>query len=507
MFFTEEIWQAWLGKELRNYAEVKDRKTGLVKREYRKKGYLHFDLRFWLPTRSKELHEILADPHGLDRHRFYPFVRWVVKTPRYKRNEKGKKNKKGEVPKRIMSIKERPIAFASHFDALLYSYHAYQLNDIYQRFLAASDFSECVLAYRSDLGLNNIDFAREVFDFIYAAGPCTAVALDVKSFFDTLQHARLKQNWCRVLGVEQLPADQYKIYRSLTKYSYVNRGAALRALGIELRGRKGHKPPARICEDHELELLRRRNVITTNAKPYGIPQGSPLSALLSNIYMIDFDKKLNDAARGGGFIYRRYCDDIILVGPTLEVDAMKKLVYEQIEAIGLKIQPAKEEEVAFRLNEKGELRGYNARLERDKGITQYRNLQYLGFEFDGVRTYIRSGSLARFYQRMMTKVWATAKATFGLRSRGNKPFTRLLYRRYSIHGEKNFPHYAFKAASEEYDTNHGRRKGMSSPEIRKQMVKHIPNLQKAIGAKTRRRKAQKERMVGRKRRSKGNDAT
>lgn len=497
MFFTEELWQAWLEKELRNYAEVKDRKTGLVKREYRKKGYLHFDLRFWLPKRSKELRDVLANPNGLDRHRFYPFVRWVVKTPRYKRNDKGRKNKKGEVPKRIISIKERPIAFASHFDALLYSYHAFQLNDIYQRFLAASDFSECVLAYRSDLGLNNIDFAREVFQFIGASGPCTAVALDVKSFFDTLQHTRLKQNWCRVLGVDQLPADQYKIYRSLTKYSYVNRGAALRALGIELRGRKGQKSPPRICEDHELELLRRRNVITTNAKPYGIPQGSPLSALLSNIYMIDFDKRLNDAAKEAGFIYRRYCDDIILVGPTAEVDAMKKLAYEQVDAIGLKIQPAKEEEVVFRPNEKVELRGYNAKLEREKGTTQHRNLQYLGFEFDGTRTYIRSGSLARFYQRMMTKVWGTAKATFGLRSRGDQPFTRLLYRRFSIHGEKNFPRYAYKAASEQYETIQGMREGMSSPQIRKQMSRHVGILQDAIVAKSRRRKAQKERSPSR----------
>ena len=67
--------------------------------------------------------------------------------------------------------------------------------------------------------------------------------------------------------------------------------------------------------------------------------------------------------------------------------------------------------------------------------------------------------------------------------------------------------YAFKAASEEYDTKHGKRKGMSSAEIRKQMVKHIPNLQKALGAKTRRRKVQKERMASRKRKSKGGKTT
>jgi len=44
---------------------------------------------------------------------------------------------------------------------------------------------------------------------------------------------------------------------------------------------------------------------------YGIPQGSALSALLSNIYLVDFDEYMFKLGQTIGFIYRRYCDDIL----------------------------------------------------------------------------------------------------------------------------------------------------------------------------------------------------
>ena len=46
-----------------------------------------------------------------------------------------------------------------------------------------------------------------------------------------------------------------------------------------------------------------------DGKRYGIPQGSPMSAILSNIYMLDFDKYCCELANNFGGIYRRYCDD------------------------------------------------------------------------------------------------------------------------------------------------------------------------------------------------------
>jgi len=50
-------------------------------------------------------------------------------------------------------------------------------------------------------------------------------------------------------------------------------------------------------------------------KTHGIPQGSPISDLLANMYLLNFDcavRKILDALGGS---YLRYSDDILLVAP------------------------------------------------------------------------------------------------------------------------------------------------------------------------------------------------
>lgn len=37
--------------------------------------------------------------------------------------------------------------------------------------------------------------------------------------------------------------------------------------------------------------------------------------MCSNIYLIDFDKKINDYVKANNGLYRRYCDDLIIVIP------------------------------------------------------------------------------------------------------------------------------------------------------------------------------------------------
>ena len=46
-------------------------------------------------------------------------------------------------------------------------------------------------------------------------------------------------------------------------------------------------------------------------------QGSAISAVMSNIYMIKFDKLVNDLITSNNGIYRRYSDDIIIIIPSL----------------------------------------------------------------------------------------------------------------------------------------------------------------------------------------------
>jgi RNA-directed DNA polymerase len=495
MIYTEKRFEDWLAKNAANYRDKDPVTKEPMPRKFMKKGYLHFDNRIWLPDHIASFRKRLSDPERIAQTPFYPFVRWVMKTPRYKKNKDEKPNKRGVVKSRIMDLKKRPIAFAAHRDSLIYSFYAHGLTEEYERYISAEGFEACVLAYRSDLHLSNIDFAKEVFDEIGTRGPCTAIALDVTGFFDNLDHRVLKANWKRVIGVAELPKDQYKIFRSLTKYSYVNRGTVLRALKLELRGRKGSiDKPKRLCEDEKLQELRDQNIIVTNASvrdknkdlPIGIPQGSPMSAILSNIYMIDYDQKMYELSKRRGFIYRRYCDDIMIVCNTEDAEELQKLAMEEIKALYLDINDTKADVVSFdpvfRKDGSVELRGFDTRM-LAAGKEQYRNLQYLGFEFDGVRTYIRSASMARFYRRMMVRVGEVAKAAVGSNAKGKRPWTRKLYELYTVHGNRNFPAYAFNAAALEYLLAGKQRQGMDSPQIRKQMTKHVQHMQVALQEK------------------------
>lgn len=48
---------------------------------------------------------------------------------------------------------------------------------------------------------------------------------------------------------------------------------------------------------------------------HGIPQGIGISTLLSNIYMLPFDREISAFVNQHGGLYRRYCDDIMIIIP------------------------------------------------------------------------------------------------------------------------------------------------------------------------------------------------
>jgi len=64
----------------------------------------------------------------------------------------------------------------------------------------------------------------------------------------------------------------------------------------------------------------------------GVAQGSPLSPLVANIYLHEFDLKMN----GNGITCLRYIDDFLLLGPTSEaVDAAFRTALDELKALGL----------------------------------------------------------------------------------------------------------------------------------------------------------------------------
>lgn len=75
-----------------------------------------------------------------------------------------------------------------------------------------------------------------------------------------------------------------------------------------------------------------------NTKPYGIPQGSALSAVLSNFYAIDFDNTMNSLVEENHGIYRRYSDDYIMIIPNIDTSSK---IAELLQRIRKNVLPLK----------------------------------------------------------------------------------------------------------------------------------------------------------------------
>ena len=185
--------------------------------------------------------------------------------------------------------------------------------------------------------------------------------------------------------------------------------------------------------------VRGKNLIKKNIESKGIPQGAPISAFLSNLYMLEFDKfvKLITARVKGWYI--RYCDDILIVVPPYCADRIEKRVLKKIKELRLEINSKKTERSRFST--------IGNSLVADK------SLQYLGFTFDGQRILIRSAALARYSQRMkgaVRRAKATAKSRNTAKvSKGlpTKPlYKKSLLEKYSHVGRRNFITYGLRAA-------------------------------------------------------------
>lgn len=63
------------------------------------------------------------------------------------------------------------LCYATHFDSAIYSYYALEMSKKYEEYLERNAISDNITAYRTINKINgqgkcNIDFAKEVFDFI-----------------------------------------------------------------------------------------------------------------------------------------------------------------------------------------------------------------------------------------------------------------------------------------------------------------------------------------------------
>lgn len=419
---------------------------------YKARGYRHFDA----PIGYKPAVALATNPDRVAVHSFLPFISYKKSVPRYVRGERlpGQPRLTGKV-----EDKERTIAYASHADSAIFSFYSHTLEALYETCLHKRGLTDCVLAYRKFPDPKcNIHFAQEAFRQIDGSTKNLALAFDIEKFFDTLDHLRIKQCWCELLGEQTLPPDHYKVFRAITRFAHVDRDALYDTLGINAV--LAVKPQKSLCTPLEFRnLVRGGGLIRSNTSLVGIPQGSPISAVLSNLYMLPFDEAIKKFCDANDAVYYRYSDDILILCHQ-DMEALTETVIDtEIRKLGLTIQPRKTVKVRFSSNATGL-------------ISEPRPLQYLGLIFDGQRILLRSQALAKYHHRSIRTIRHARKAAINAGENGGsrRLHRKWIYRRHShLAREQNFASYVYRAA-----------KVTGSRAIRQQFKRHWPKLNERI---------------------------
>ena len=162
----------------------------------------------------------VIDSQNIVRHKFVPLLHRVLTQRKFRPDESALKNSSGKRIRTNKGKKERHIYYPSHLDSIIYSYYNDILTQAYEKYLSDKDYASVAVAYRkipkNDLlegNKCNIEFAADAFLFIRnnRHRRLSVIVADVTSFFDNLDHRLLHKQWKKVLNVEDLPADHYKI--------------------------------------------------------------------------------------------------------------------------------------------------------------------------------------------------------------------------------------------------------------------------------------------------------
>ncbi|SKB96804.1 reverse transcriptase domain-containing protein [Chryseobacterium balustinum] len=413
----------------------------------KEKGYLHLSPSLKIGEDWGKYYQNIKNENYVAHYAFYPLIHTILKDRKYKKGDP-EKHKHGDgrrhcqihkdtnVPEKTHKL--RPLHYASHMDALVYGYYKEILNDLYEKKLNENPLLDSsVNAYRkipisdeNEKGKSTIHFAKEAFDEIKKRGvdqDVCVLTFDLKSFFPSLNHQFLKQKWKWLLGVDELPKDHYNVFKACTKFRYVllddlriqkkNKGG--RKLGFDesklakIRKEKGFK-----CffeSNEELRKTIKEGKLRVYSNPFfskdkkniGIPQGLPISALLANVYLYDFDLKIvNNLVQELGVYYKRYSDDIVVICRPNQSESIEKYIYDLVEESKVEISKNKTEKFLFK-NIQYSPKHDNKRLTCFKvhKITKEEKetpLLYLGFEFRGYKTVIKSANLSRYYRKIIS---------------------------------------------------------------------------------------------------------
>lgn len=365
-----------------------------TKEIFKAKSYSHLDYR----KDIKHLEKNIKNPKWIAKHGFLPLIHITLKI------------KKREGHQKPFTFKNREIFYSSHTDSYIYQYYADLIEKKYEDYLDKNDFSEVPTAYRSLNGKCNIDFAKEAFDFIKQQKDAIVFVTDFHSFFDSLNHKTLKQNLCKILGTEKhLSDDNYAIYRSLTKACYFDLEEIAIHKNVNRKSlQRGKRIPKILFELDEMRKFKKghlkfySDLIGSSEK--GIPQGTSVSAVYANVYMIDFDKQMSDYVNSVNGFYRRYSDDIICIVPFSEKDSLDFIFDKLRQDIDIEISSKKTKRYHISNGKIVECIS-KANESDDKHLL----IEYLGFSFDGNRILLKDGTLNKYYKKLDNHLYLMKK--------------------------------------------------------------------------------------------------
>lgn len=373
------------------------------------KNYPHFDA----PISRRILERLVNDPVEVAAHQFFPFLV-------YKKARNSLKSRKEGRPRKS----PRPIRYAPRRDAAIFAAYRSKLSKLYEKELINRGIDQCVIAYRRIKRVSgkgnkcNIDFAKDAFDAISQHKSCTVFAFDISSYFENIDHTNLKSQWCSLLGVDRLPSDHFAVFKAITRYSYALKKDVYTRLGFRHSKAKRkllkktytlrkRDMPKQLCtpKDFKLKVAGKggtySKLVKQNDEDTGIPQGSPISDVLANLYLLDFDVCMNTYATSLGGTYYRYSDDILLIIPGSDIDCKKisALVNSSLKHSGsqLEISANKTSIVAFHRC------GDQLLHTPIEGKTSKEGLEYLGFRYTGDKIYLRNTTISNLHRKIVKR--------------------------------------------------------------------------------------------------------
>lgn len=439
------------------------------KEKYETKRYLHFGRRI---SFDRNIENYVNNPSEIKEHSFFPLIYYPHKAEKF------------DVSKRLNNTGERPIKkskrnimYASHLDNFIYKHYGEELNKCYNLWVHDNNIDHCSIAYRSkedEEGKSNIDFAAEIINYIYQTKECFIMIGDFEKFFETLDHALLKRRVATVLGVGGLSEDWYKVFKSVTKFCYYDKRLLNQVLGTDKELKKSKKL-AYFSNAIEFRNFRKEYKPKINNEKSGIPQGTALSAVLSNVYTTAFDIEVNNIVEDYNGIYRRYSDDFIIVIPKEEKEGMDLKEFNEIESQITKITEKHKLTIQSKKTKLYQFKGKEiVNLTTDKKD----KLDYLGFIFNGKSVEMRGKSPYKFY-RNAYKLIRRAKKVKKRKGLKKIPYRKQIYGLYTDKGTSQKPYGNFITYAKRSQSTFDR----VSPHTNNLMMQQIKNRKKKIEKK------------------------